>query len=112
MFELPFVSRKEYEEVVYKLECLLCHATGGRFSKSSYSIVDMEHMVDDYIESCIDNAVEEEQVHGHWIEDDGVQICSNCGEEHEWEYYRAPFCDQCGAMMDEEAINGETQTET
>lgn len=37
---------------------------------------------------------------GEWIEEDGVQICSNCGEEHEWVDYRAPFCDQCGAIMD------------
>lgn len=35
----------------------------------------------------------------HWIEDDGVQTCSNCGEEHEWDEYRASYCDCCGAKM-------------
>lgn len=38
---------------------------------------------------------------GHWIEEDGVQICSECGEEHEWIDYRASFCDCCGAEMRE-----------
>lgn len=39
---------------------------------------------------------------GRWIEGDGIQICSECGEEHEWEDYRAPYCDTCGAKMDKE----------
>ena len=38
--------------------------------------------------------------HGYWIEDGDVQICSECGEEHEWAEYRAPYCDICGAKMD------------
>lgn len=39
---------------------------------------------------------------GRWIEEDGIQICSECGEEHEWEDYRAPYCDICGAKMNKE----------
>ena len=39
---------------------------------------------------------------GRWIEENGIQICSECGEEHEWEDYRAPYCDTCGARMDKE----------
>lgn len=39
--------------------------------------------------------------YGHWIEDgSGVVICSECGEEHEWQDYRATYCDCCGAKMD------------
>ncbi len=39
-------------------------------------------------------------VRGQWIEDEsGIVICSNCGEEHEWDNYRANFCDTCGADM-------------
>lgn len=45
-----------------------------------------------------------EVVHGRWIEEDGIQICSECGEEHEWEDYRAPYCDTCGAKMDGEGV--------
>lgn len=41
--------------------------------------------------------------HECWIEEDGVQICSGCGEEHEWGEYRAPYCDTCGAKMDRES---------
>ena len=39
---------------------------------------------------------------GRWIEEDGIQICSECGEEHEWEDYRALYCDTCGARMNKE----------
>lgn len=41
-----------------------------------------------------------EVVHAYWIEDGDTQICSNCGEEHEWDVYRASFCDTCGTKMD------------
>lgn len=40
--------------------------------------------------------------HGHWIEDGDFQICSECGEEHCWQDYRASYCEDCGAKMDEE----------
>ena len=54
--ELPFVSRKKYNEIVYKLECLLCHATGGYYSKSGYRIEDMCRMVDEHIDRCIEES--------------------------------------------------------
>lgn len=38
--------------------------------------------------------------HGHWIEASGYQICSECGEEHAWDEYRASYCEDCGARMD------------
>ena len=35
-----------------------------------------------------------------WIEyDNGIQVCSNCGEEHSWEEYRPTYCEDCGAYM-------------
>ena len=38
--------------------------------------------------------------HGEWIEDEsGYQICSNCGDEHYWDEYRATYCESCGAKM-------------
>ncbi len=40
--------------------------------------------------------------HGHWIEEGDIQICSECGEEHCWQDYRASYCDVCGAKMDGE----------
>lgn len=48
----------KYRDVVYKLECLLCYATGNRYSKSEYSLQDMERMVDDYVQQLIDEATE------------------------------------------------------
>ena len=50
--ELPFVSRKKYDNVVYKLECLLCHATGGRLSKHTYTLQVMQSAVTDYMQEC------------------------------------------------------------
>ena len=61
--ELPFVSRKKYDEVVYKLECLLNHATGGRYSKASYSLNDMCRMVDGHIDECIEEVIAECELH-------------------------------------------------
>lgn len=56
MFRLPFVSRKKYDELEYKLECLLCHATGGRYSKSGYSLANMCRMVNEHIDRCIEDS--------------------------------------------------------
>lgn len=62
--QLPFVSRKDYEEVVYKLECLLCHATGGRYSKAGYRLEDMYVMVDEFVNEMIDDAIKETLAEG------------------------------------------------
>lgn len=38
--------------------------------------------------------------HGTWVDiGDGYVACSECGEEHGWENYRASYCDTCGAKM-------------
>lgn len=55
-------------------------------------------MAYDDVIKMITNSPDAERV-GHWIEDGDVQICSECGEEHEWVEYRASFCDTCGARM-------------
>lgn len=45
-------DKAEIEEMRYKLECLLCHATGGKLSKSTYTLRTMEAAVTDYINDC------------------------------------------------------------
>ncbi len=50
----PFVSRTQYEDVVYKLECLLCYVTGGRLSKASYELRTMETAATVYMNEQID----------------------------------------------------------
>lgn len=38
--------------------------------------------------------------HGEWVDiGDGYVACSECGEEHGWQDYRASYCDTCGAKM-------------
>ena len=44
--------------------------------------------------------------HGRWIKDGEVVVCSECGEEHAWDEYRATYCEDCGAKMDGGAENG------
>lgn len=50
---------KDCEDVIYKLEYLLCTATGNKFSKHTYPIGDMVSYVNDYIQDCCNEAVEE-----------------------------------------------------
>lgn len=39
--------------------------------------------------------------HGRWEDAGGGYVaCSECGEEHSWIDYRAPYCENCGAKMD------------
>ena len=56
---LPFVSRKAYEIVIYKLECILCEATGGKLSKHTYPLMTMESCIFDHIQDCCEVAVKE-----------------------------------------------------
>lgn len=48
------VPRAEVEEMIYKLECLLCHATGSKLSKHTYDLRTMETAVTDYINESYD----------------------------------------------------------
>lgn len=50
---------KDCEDVIYKLEYLLCNATGNKFSKHTYPIGDMVSYVNGYIQDCCNEAVEE-----------------------------------------------------
>lgn len=57
--EFPFVSKRKYDEVVCKLECLLCYATGGRLSKHTYTLQQMEYAVTEYIHERCNDAIED-----------------------------------------------------
>lgn len=50
---------KDCEDIIYKLEYLLSNATGNKFSKHTYPISDMVSYVNDYIQDCCNEAVEE-----------------------------------------------------
>lgn len=106
--EVDAVERYEYDAIIEKLENLLCHATGGKFSKAGYSWEDMERMVTDHIEECCEEAIAEEVVHGRWIHivEDGkggcYGFCSRCSTEHHADSASAlkafhRYCRWCGA---------------
>lgn len=57
MTEAPIADvapKSEVEEIIYKLECLLCHATGSKLSKYTYDLRTMETVVTDYINESYD----------------------------------------------------------
>ena len=99
------VEVAEYNAVIEKLENLLCHATGGKYSKAGYAWEDMERMVTDYIEECCEEAVAEEVVHAYWtgssfspMTEEYEECCSHCCA---WSSeYGKPYCPNCGAKMD------------
>lgn len=66
--------------------------------KQRYGMIHYDDLMATIAEIPTVDAVEE--VHGRWIKDGNVVVCSNCGEEHEWDEYRATFCEDCGAKMD------------
>ena len=112
--ELPFVKRKDYEEVVYKLECLLCHATGGKLSKHTYPLKVMEVAVTDYIQDCCEEALADNE--GKWeVCSDEYEICASefvcsickaslvSSELTDEEFLQMmKYCPNCGAKMDGE----------
>lgn len=51
--------RAEVDELIYKLECLLGHATGGRLSKHTYDLRTMETVVTDYINKSYSDGMAE-----------------------------------------------------
>jgi hypothetical protein len=51
--------RAEVDELIHKLECLLCHATGSKLSYHTYTLSTMESAVTDYIQECYDEAYDE-----------------------------------------------------
>lgn len=64
--KLPFVSGrkynnllKDYEDVVYKLECLLVQETGNKLSKSTYALNVMLSEAAWYTECLVNEAVDE-----------------------------------------------------
>ena len=62
--------------------------------------IPLSELVDIFAE--VPTADVKEVKHGEWITDkDGFVICSECGEEHTWDDFRPPFCDMCGAPMDD-----------
>lgn len=53
------IPRVEMDDLIYKLECLLCHATGSRLSKHTYDLRTMETAVTDYIQDAHDEGYDE-----------------------------------------------------
>ncbi len=75
----------------------------------AFEVVSLEGVTEEFAEGAkyvlelLDKAPTVEAVpvaHGRWIKDGEVVVCSECGEEHAWDEYRATYCEDCGAKMD------------
>ncbi len=53
------VPKSEVEKLICKLECLLCHVTGGRLSKHTYDLGTMETVATDCINETYNDGYEE-----------------------------------------------------
>ena len=86
-------------EAIEKINCLCVDSNDNWIGTDNQSFIDHADVIDILSDMPTVDAVE--VVHGRWIVDDsGVIICSECGAEHEWQDYRATFCEDCGAKMD------------
>lgn len=79
---------KDCEDVIYKLEYLLCNATGNKFSKYTYPIGDMVSYVNDYIQDCCNEAVDEakEAVKSEAIKEFAERLKGKCYEDFQETY--------------------------
>lgn len=89
-------TQKELEEVENKLSELLCYITGGRFSKTGYSIQEMKSFADDYLQDtcnkCDDIKEFREELlktkrELHYAIDDLCGMCSACKNSNECTKY-------------------------
>lgn len=55
---MPLIN-DTFTDMQHRLACVLCHATGGRMSKTNYAIKTMYAEIDDFIERERDEACEE-----------------------------------------------------
>ena len=60
------VPRAEVENLIYKLECLLCHVTGGRLSKHTYDLRTMETVATDCINETYNDGYGEGYKEAAW----------------------------------------------
>ena len=81
------ISRQAVLDIAFKY----CPDDDGVCSEAGN---DLRNMLDE-----IENLPPAEPKTGKWTEEDGLVICSECGEEHGWIDYRANFCENCGADM-------------
>lgn len=77
-------AEAENDELVHKLECLLCHSTGGKLSKHIYPLDAMERCVNDTIQEYCEEAQAEahkefaEKLCEDRVSNDPVVIAAKC----------------------------------
>lgn len=100
---LRFQQKAEKNEL--NSEMRLIDANALR-EKATYAKVYYPEMLVVGLGYVLDAPTVDPVIHAHWIEDGDYQTCSHCGEEHSWVDYRAPYCETCGAKMDEGVNDG------
>lgn len=54
-------TKEEVSELVYRFACLLEHATGGKMSKTNYTLEAMKSVVDDHITELVNEEIAERE---------------------------------------------------
>lgn len=94
-----YIEREALMRRIKEIHCAECDSYHGARCRACW--------VDDtldYIDS--EPAADVEPVrYGRWVKDGEVVVCSECGEEHAWDEYRATYCEDCGAKMDLEGTH-------
>ena len=93
-----YIEREAFLENVEKRYCLPCKDDGKDHNGCMCRACWVDDMCGEVIGAPAADVAPVRR--GHWIEENGCQICSECGEEHEWDEYRAAYCDVCGAKME------------
>lgn len=57
----PLPVADETGALIYKLECFIDHATGGKLSKSSWALETLKSAFDDHLRACIEQALAEDR---------------------------------------------------
>ncbi len=99
-------ARKEvFDNLIYKLECLLCHATGSKLSKHTYDLKTMETVVTDYVNESYDEGYKDGRAEVELLEAEKDALIKNyamCMKD----YARVIFEEIDDAMIDH--ARGET----
>ena len=82
-----------YADVDYLISELKKNNPGDEFRKANWTT----EMIVGFLDYCPKVNVTGKTA--EWLEEDGYQVCSNCGDEHCWDDYRASYCECCGAKM-------------
>lgn len=87
----------ELDEIVDAINARRDSAAARKDLRTMHELNCLMDVIND--RDCIPAAAVAPIKRGRWIKEGEIFVCSECGEEHAWDEYRASFCEDCGAKM-------------